>query len=126
MAFAILKLPAICDLESQNKSVALIGGICADHGQRITGVHTGRGQVDHDQTSVGSAGNTGPCQLRMGVVTHDNALTLTTGDNEIGAAFRVEPLETKTAPVSPPHGCPALLIRSLTLRRRPRSRLKRN
>jgi hypothetical protein len=53
-----------------------------------------------------------PASSALGVVSYDNALALAAGDCQgWGHKTRVEPLATKIAPVSPPHGGPALLIR---------------
>src|SRR6266852_9935128 len=61
-----------------------VGPVPGDR-SRITEVHTGRRQVHDHQTSVGSAGDAGTSEVRVGVVAHDDALAPAVGHNKAGA-----------------------------------------
>src|SRR5205814_1918725 len=111
LAFAIFTPPAICDLESQNKSVPF--ALITVRGLAESAVAVERLTTTKPPWML-------PVMLEPSSSAWELLLTITPwpwlpDTIRLGPAPRVDPLLTKTAPLLPPHTCPALLMRSLAL-----------
>src|SRR6266478_2225063 len=110
MAFAMFTPPVIRDLESQNTSVPFP--------VIVVGLPKSTPAVDKFMTTRPPWAP--PVMLEPPRSAWESLLTMTPWPlllvtTRLGPAFKVEPLLTNTAPLSPPYGCPALFIRSLAL-----------
>jgi len=113
VAFAMFMPPAICDLESQNKSVTFPP-------ITVRGVLAVTAAVDRLTTTkppwplpVMLDPANAACELFATRTPWPELPEIT----RLAPAFKVELSETKTAALFPPHGCPAFVIWSLTLPR---------